>query len=106
MNNTNYYDFMTVKDLKDILTDLPDEMLVVIPVVDVDDVNDILAFRKVRTAGILRCEFERENEVFCLTGASNGYDIADQVDSSGKEISAVKVLYGKHENDEVKKDEA
>ena len=104
MDNTNYYDFMTVKDLKNILEDLPDEMLVVIPVVDVDDVNDILAFRKVRTAGILRCEFERESEVVCLTGASDGYDIADQVDSSGKDISVVKVLYGKPEHDEVEKD--
>ena len=34
MDNTNYYDYMTVKDLRDIIGELPDDMKIVIPVVD------------------------------------------------------------------------
>lgn len=99
MNSTNYYDFMSVKDLKNILNDLSDEMLVVIPVVNEDDVNDILGFRKVRTAGILRCETEQDSEVICLNGASDGQDIADQIHFSNKDVSVLEVLYGKSKYD-------
>lgn len=101
MMDTNYYDYMSVKDLKDILNDLPDEMLVVIPVVDEDNVNSILGFRKVRTAGILEstCEPEESREVLCLNGAMDGQDIADQVHFSGRDVSVLEVLYGKSEYD-------
>lgn len=90
-------EFLTVGGLKTILEELPDEMFVVIPVVDEDDVNRMLGFRKVRTAGILECEFETENEkkVLCVNGASDGYDIADQVHFSGRDVSVTTVLYGK-----------
>lgn len=94
MNNSNYYDFMTVADLKSIINDLPDEMLVVIPVVDEDDVNYILGFRKVRTAGILKCEIEECSEVLCLNGAADGKDILDQVHYSGCDVGVTKLLYG------------
>lgn len=100
MNNTNYYDFMRIKDLKEILNELPDEMLVVIPVVDEDDVNHIYGFRKVRTAGILKDEWqsEEEREVLCLNGAADGKDIVDQVANRDVEVS--KVLYGRFDHDE------
>ena len=96
MNNSNYYDFMTVADLKSIVGDLPDEMLIVIPVVDEEDVNHIYGFRKVRTAGILECNYECEEEskVFCINGAANGMGIADQIRFSGKDVDTVTVLYG------------
>lgn len=94
MNNANYYDFMTIKDLKEILNELPDETLVVIPVVDEDDVNYILGFRKVRTAGILKCETEEPSEVLCLNGAADGKGIDDQLQSSGLDVGIIKVLYG------------
>ena len=101
--NTNYYDYMKVKDLKEILNDLPDEMLIVIPVVDEDNVNRIFGWRKVRTAGILRDEYEceQEKEVFCLNSATDGQDLADQVYFSGKDDD-VEVLYGdsKYEGDQ------
>lgn len=102
MNNSNYYDFMRISDLKTVLRDLPDEMLVVIPVVDEDDVNRIFGFRKVRTAGILGCQTESEQEVLCLNGAADGQDIADQIHFSGKDVDVLNVLYGKSRYDEEK----
>lgn len=99
MSNTNYYDFMTVKDLKDILSKLPDEMLVVIPVVDEDDANKIYAFRKVRTAGILECDSEECSKVICLNCAADGQDIADQVWFSKLDVSVLDILYGETKYD-------
>ena len=90
------FDNLTVGDLKRILEGLPDDMMVVIPVVDEDDVNRIFGFRKVRTAGILECEYEAEEErkVLCINGACDNQDIADQVASSGKDVSVTEILYG------------
>ena len=90
-------DYMRVEDLKKILNGLPDEMLVVIPVVDEDDVNRIYGFRKVGTAGILEDESEAEGErkVLCLNGSANGQDLADQIYFSGKDVSINDVLYGR-----------
>lgn len=87
---------LRVKDLKTILEKLPDDMLVVIPVVDVDDVNDISGFRRVRTAGILVNEYEEicDRKVLCLNGATNGADIADQIHFSDRDVSVETVLYG------------
>lgn len=91
------YDYMTIKDLKNIINNLPDDMIIVIPVVDEDNVNSILGFRKVRTAGILVCETESDPEVLCLNGAMNGQDIADQVYFSDRDVGVKDVLYGKCE---------
>ena len=87
---------LRVKDLKTILERLPDDMLVIIPVVDENDVNHIDGFRKVRTVGILECEHEndRDRRALCLNGATNGADIVDQVCYSGLDVSATTVLYG------------
>lgn len=86
---------LRVKDLKTILESLPDDMLIIIPVVDEDDVNSIDGFRQVRTVGILECEYELESDrrALCLNGASSGADIADQIRQSGLEVSATAVLY-------------
>lgn len=69
---------------------------------DEDNVNHIFGFRKVRTAGILGCESEQEKEVFCLNGAMEDQDIADQVYFSGRDVDVVEVLYGdsKYEGDQ------
>lgn len=45
---------MRIRDLKKIINELPDDMVVVVPVIDEGDVNCICGFRKVRTAGIER----------------------------------------------------
>ena len=93
MNSANYYDFMQVKDLKKILNSLPDEMIVVVPVIDENDVNKIYGFRKVRTAGILSCEFEEHSTALCLNSATDGQDIADQVHFSGCDVNVLDILY-------------
>ena len=102
MDNSNYYNFMRVGDLKTMIRNLPDEMAIVIPVIDEDDVNHISGFRKVRTAGILGCQWESEQKVLCFNGATNGQDIADQIHFSGKDVDVLSVLYAKTEDDEKK----
>ena len=84
---------MIVKDLKDILNQLPDDMPVIIPVIDEDDANHIYGFRYVRTAGILISQGEQDDKVLCLNAADKE-DIADQVYFSGKDVGVEKVLYG------------
>lgn len=92
MNNND----LRVKDLKTILEKLSDDMLIIIPVVDVYDVNNINGFRRVRTAGILVSENEdpHDRKVLCLNGAVNGADIADQIHFSDCDVSVETILYG------------
>ena len=89
-NNTN----MTIKDLKEILKDLPDDMPVVIPVIDEDDVNTIYGFRYVRTAGILFDGYGigPDLRVFVLNGSKDGVDISTQIKTRDTVICE-KVLY-------------
>lgn len=85
---------MTVKDLKDILEDLPDDMDVIIPVILKTDCNFIDCFRHVRTAGILKNVYE-EYPALCLNAATGGYDISSQVRTSGLESTTCKrILFG------------
>lgn len=84
---------MRVKDLKDILSQIPDDMPIIIPVIDEDDANHIYGFRYVRTAGILISQGEKDDRVLCLNAADKE-DIADQVYFSGKDVGVEKVLYG------------
>lgn len=84
---------MRVKDLKDILSQLPDDMPVIIPVIDEDDCNRIFGFRYVRTAGILTSQGEKDDRVLCLNAADKE-DIADQVYFSGKDVGVKEVLFG------------
>lgn len=86
MDKTNYYDFISVGDLKKFIKDIPDETGVVIPVVDRGDVNKIYGFRKVRTAGVLICEGEEVPKVLCLNGASGDQDLKDQLYHSGRGV--------------------
>ena len=90
----NGYQNMLAKDLKKILNDLPDDMPIVIPVIDGCDVNHIYGFRYVRTAGELISDGERDREVLCLNAAADGQDIADQVHFSGTDVSVNKILFG------------
>lgn len=93
--NVTYND-LRVKDLKSILNELPDDMIVIIPVVDENDVNNILGFRKVRTVGILEDDYEEPSErlVLCLNGAAGGYDMTDQVRFYGGDIQMGSLLFG------------
>lgn len=84
---------MHVKDLKKILNELPDDMPIIIPVIDEDDANHIYGFRYVRTAGTLVCEYEQDQKVLCLNAAADGQNIADQIRSSGRDVSVKKILF-------------
>ena len=90
----NKYQDMRVKDLKHILEQLPDDMAVIIPVIDEEDANHSYGFRHVRTAGVLIFEGEQDREVLCLNAAADGQDIADQVYFSGRDVGVKEILFG------------
>ena len=84
---------MTVKELKEVLNECPDNMPVIIPVIDEDDVNHIYGFRHVRTVGVLMCN--GEEDACCLNTAEDGQDIADQVHfCSVKNVGVKSILFG------------
>ena len=90
----NEYKNTRVKDLKHILEQLPDDMAIIIPVIDEEDANHIYGFRHVRTAGILISEGEQDGEVLSLNAAADMKDIADQVHFSGRDVGVKKILFG------------
>ena len=92
---------MTIAELKRLISDLPDNMPVIIPVIDEDDCNRIFGFRFVRTAGLLSSEGEECRTVLCLNAADEE-DIADQVHFSGKDVSVEKILFGQSKYDQEK----
>lgn len=88
---------MAIKDLKNIINDLPDDMPVIIPVISEDDCDHVFGYRYIRTAGILSCAFEEDKRVLCLNGA-NECDIADQV--RNKNVTCECVLFGNRDEKE------
>lgn len=90
MGNKN----LTVGDLKEILGMLDDKTPVIIPVIDEENCNHILAFRHVRTAGILECQYEREDERFalCLNAATDENDLYTQILKRKSDIICKEVL--------------
>lgn len=86
------YQNMYVKDLKKILNELPDDMPIIIPVINEDDANHIYGFRHVRTAGVLASY--GEDNACCLNAAADGQDIADQVHFSGRDVGVKSILFG------------
>ena len=88
----NEYQNMRVKDLKKILNELPDDMPIIIPVIDEDDANHIYGFRHVRTVGVLISA--GEEDACCLNAAADGQDIADQVHFSGRDVGVKNILFG------------
>ena len=90
----NTYQNMLVKDLKRVLEQLPDDMAIIIPVIDEEDANHIYGFRHIRTACVLISDGEQDREVLCLNAAADGQDIADQVYFSGKDVGVKEILFG------------
>ena len=84
---------MKVRDLKNIIKDLDDDLTIVIPIISEEDVNAIYGFRKVRTAGILTGETEENKDVLCLNGATPGTKLDTQVAFSSKDVDVKDVLY-------------
>ena len=79
MEKTN----LTVGVLKSFLDGLPDDMQVVIPVMDMDNADEIYGFRFVRTAGVLKCPGENPERVFCVSALGTSGDIREQLKSPG-----------------------
>ena len=98
------YKNMYVKDLKKILNKLPDDMPIIIPVIDEDDANHIYCFRHIRTAGVLASY--GEEDACCLNAAADWQDIADQVHFSDIDVSVKSILFGvsKYDRKENKND--
>lgn len=69
---------MTVGQLKNVLSLLPNHMDVIIPAIDPLDANKFDGFRHVRTAGVLSCVHERD-EALCLNSSADGLDISGQI---------------------------
>lgn len=88
----NEYWNMRVKDLKKILNELPDDMPIIIPVIDKNDANHIYGFRHVRTAGVLTSY--GEEDACCLNAAADRQDIADQVHFCGLDVGVKNILFG------------
>lgn len=88
---------LTVKDLKNTINDLPDDMILVIPVIDEDDSNIIHGFRIARTAAILKCESENPDTVLCINTADTSIkniDITEQIKKSNVDsVEVVNVLF-------------
>ena len=86
---------MTVKELKDILKDLPDDMVVIIPATNEkidNDYNHIDCFMHVRIAGILENRWE-EKPALCFNTSEDGMDISSQLKYSGLSTVCKKVLF-------------
>lgn len=86
---------MTVKELKEILNNCSDDMPVIIPVIDIDNSNNIEAFRYVTTAGILYDDYmpETQQRVVCLNSSTGSTIISDQIGS--RDVVCEQVLYPK-----------
>ena len=87
---------VTVRDLRDCLEGLPDDMDVIIPVCEESDSNNILGFRHVRTIGILENVYEPK-PAFCMAASENGADmyslIGRNLDKSTRNTKCTKLLF-------------
>lgn len=84
---------VTVRDLKECLKDLPDDMDVIIPVHVEGDENKILGFRHARTAGLLATPTE-EKPALCIATARDGADMYSLMRiNAGRETSCIYQLF-------------
>lgn len=84
---------MTVKDLKEILKDLDDDMRVILPATDPYDCNTIEnGFKHIRTAGVLSNRYE-DGPALCLNAAADGIDISTQVERYKSDTTCDRVLF-------------
>lgn len=88
---------MTVVELKRLISDLPDNMPVIIP----DDCVRTFGFRFVRTASILSYDDSEHRTALCLNTATD-QDITDQSYFSGRDANVEKILFGQSKYDQRK----
>ena len=88
---------LTVEDLKEAIKDLPDDMPIIIPVITEEDANLILAFRHVRTIGILNDLYADDKSpdklALCLNASADGVDISTQIENNKLEVTCEKIIY-------------
>lgn len=88
---------MTIAELKRVISDLPDNMPVIIP----DDCVRTFGFRFVRTASILSYDDSEYRTALCLNTATD-QDITDQSYFSGRDANIEKILFGPSKYDQRK----
>lgn len=88
---------MTIAELKRVISDLPDNMPVIIP----DDCVRTFGFRFVRTASILSYDDSEYRTALCLNTATD-QDITDQSYFSGRDANVEKILFGPSKYDQRK----
>lgn len=88
---------MTIAELKRLISDLPDNMPIIIP----DDCVRTFGFRFVRTASILSYDNSEYRTALCLNTATN-QDITDQSYFSGRDANVEKILFGPSKYDQRK----
>ena len=85
-------DDLNVYTLKKILEDLPDDMMVIIPKVDLDDANKIEGFMYVRTVATLEHPNE-EAPALCLAASTGGADMYTLIDMMRGDTTVKKLYY-------------
>lgn len=88
---------MTIAELKRLISDLPDNMPIIIP----DDCVRTFGFRFVRTASILSYDNSEYRTALCLNTATD-QDITDQSYFSGRDANVEKILFGPSKYDQRK----
>lgn len=88
---------MTIAELKRLISDLPDNMPIIIP----DDCVRTFGFRFVRTASILSYDNSEYRTALCLNTATS-QDITDQSYFSGRDANVEKILFGPSKYDQRK----
>ena len=88
---------VTIAELKRLISDLPDNMPIIIP----DDCVRTFGFRFVRTASILSYDNSECRTALCLNTATD-QDITDQSYFSGRDANVEKILFGPSKYDQRK----
>lgn len=83
---------VTVRDLRECLEGLPDDMDVILAVGDVDDPNVILGYRHIRAVGLLENKYEPK-QALCLAASENGADMYSLMELNKSDTSCVKGLF-------------
>ena len=83
---------ITVRDMKEILKGLPDDMEVITTVTPEDDSNYIISFKHVRTAGILSNMYEPK-PALCLAPSKDGADMYTLMDIMRGDTTCEKLLF-------------
>lgn len=83
---------MTVKELKQIVARLPDNIPVIIPVIAENDANYILGFKHVRTAGLLETRYE-DGPALRINSSENGLDMESQIQRYNGGVTCTRVMF-------------